>query len=213
MSAPAEPRSDEPVIYPQVSMASLTDRVCAIALRERAYLWWWIAFVPSVALLVLLIVASGYLFYAGLGIWGIDWPVMWGFAILSYVWWIAIASGGTIISALFFLMDVDWRTSINRIAESMMLFGAAVPQPPAVGLLGAAHLCVLLGTLLVHGTDPGSGQRPRPRHHAHPATPVRHFRLRLSRLEPPVAAPPRHLRGDGRGHGAGGGLDPQHRRS
>ena len=135
MSVPAQPRADDPVIDPDVSMASLTDRVCAIALRERAYLWWWIAFVPSIALTLLLVIAIGYLFYAGLGIWGIDWPVMWGFAILSYVWWIAIASGGTIISALFFLMDVEWRTSINRIAESMMLFGAA-----AAGIYPILHL-------------------------------------------------------------------------
>ena len=135
MSVPAAPRSDDPVIYPQVTMAGLTDRVCAIALRERAFLWWWVAFVPSMALALLLVAATGYLFYAGLGIWGIDWPVMWGFAILSYVWWIAIASGGTIISALFFLMDVDWRSSINRIAESMMLFGAA-----AAGIYPILHL-------------------------------------------------------------------------
>ena len=44
-----------------------------------------------------------WLFYAGVGIWGIDWPVAWGFAIINYVWWIAIASGGTFISALFYL--------------------------------------------------------------------------------------------------------------
>ena len=135
MSGLGEPRAADPVIDPEVSMGGLTDRVCAIALRERAYLWWWIAFVPSMALTGLLVVAAGYLFYAGLGIWGIDWPVMWGFAILSYVWWIAIASGGTIISALFFLMDVEWRTSINRIAESMMLFGAA-----AAGIYPILHL-------------------------------------------------------------------------
>ena len=66
-----------------------------------------------------------YLFYAGVGIWGIDWPVAWGFAIINYVWWIAIASGGTFISALFFLTRSEWRNSINRIAESMTLFGAA----------------------------------------------------------------------------------------
>ena len=113
----------------------MTDRICAIALRERAYLWWWIAFVPSMALTLLLVVAIGYLFYAGIGIWGVSWPVMWGFAILSYVWWIAIASGGTIISALFFLMRADWRDSINRIAESMMLFGAA-----AAGIYPILHL-------------------------------------------------------------------------
>ena len=77
MSVPAAPRSDDPVIYPEVSMASLTDRVCAIALRERAYLWWWVAFVPAMALAVLLVVATGYLFYAGLGIWGIASTAGW----------------------------------------------------------------------------------------------------------------------------------------
>jgi molybdopterin-containing oxidoreductase family membrane subunit len=128
-------RIDDPVVSPRLSIAAMTDRVCAIALRERAFLWWWIAFAPSAALALLLIVAIGYLFYAGIGIWGINWPVMWGFAILSYVWWIAIASGGTIISALFFLTNAEWRDSINRIAESMMLFGAA-----AAGIYPILHL-------------------------------------------------------------------------
>ena len=98
---------DDPVVYPSVTMASITDRICAITLRERAFVWWWIAFVPCMALTLLLVVSILYLFYAGIGIWGVSWPVAWGFAILSYVWWIAIASGGTIISALFFLMRVN----------------------------------------------------------------------------------------------------------
>jgi Ni/Fe-hydrogenase subunit HybB-like protein len=135
----AEPRYrahlDDPVIYPNVTVASMTDRVCAITLRKGPYLWWWLAFIPCLALTALLVVAIAYLFYAGIGIWGINWPVMWGFAILSYVWWIAIASGGTIISALFYLLRADWRTSINRIAESMMLFGAA-----AAGIYPILHL-------------------------------------------------------------------------
>ena len=135
MSAARAPRFDDPVVAPGLSSASMTDRVCAIALRERAYCWWWAAFVPCAALTLLLAVSVGYLFYAGVGIWGIDWPVMWGFAILSYVWWIAIASGGTIISALFFLTHADWRASINRVAESMMLFGAA-----AAGVYPILHL-------------------------------------------------------------------------
>ena len=63
-----------------------------------------------------------WLFYAGIGIWGIDWPVVWGFAIINYVWWIAIAIGGTFISALFYLVRSEWRTSVNRIAETMTLF-------------------------------------------------------------------------------------------
>ena len=87
-------RPDDPVIFPNVTMASMTDRICAITLRKRAFLWWWIAFVPCMALTLLLLVSIAYLFYAGIGIWGVSWPVAWGFAILSYVWWIAIASGG-----------------------------------------------------------------------------------------------------------------------
>jgi hypothetical protein len=137
-SAPVDrrlPRPDDPVVRPDLTVGAMTDRICAITLRERPYLWWWAAFVPSIALTLLLVAAVLYLFYAGIGIWGVNWPVMWGFAILSYVWWIAIASGGTIISALFFLMGAEWRDSINRIAESMMLFGAA-----AAGIYPILHL-------------------------------------------------------------------------
>ena len=121
----APPGNDDPVVLPGLTLGSMTDRICAIALRERAFLWWWIALIPCGLLTLVLVGSILWLFYAGVGIWGIDWPVMWGFAIINYVWWIAIASGGTFISALFYLMRVEWRTSINRIAESMTLFAAA----------------------------------------------------------------------------------------
>jgi Ni/Fe-hydrogenase subunit HybB-like protein len=114
-----------PVVAPGETQASVTDKVSALALREQAWLWWWIAFLPSLLLLIIGIGAVAYLFYDGVGVWGIDWPVMWGFALIGYVWWIAIASGGTFISALFYLLRVDWRTSLNRVAESMTLCAAA----------------------------------------------------------------------------------------
>ncbi len=119
------PRLSDPVVLPSATNKSMTDHICAIALRERAFLWWWIAFIPASLLSGLLLVAIVWLFYAGVGIWGIDWPVAWGFALIGYVWWIAIASGGTFTSALFYLVKVEWRTSINRIAETMTLFAAA----------------------------------------------------------------------------------------
>jgi molybdopterin-containing oxidoreductase family membrane subunit len=115
----------EPVTLPGSNNPDMTDHVSAIALRSKAFLWWWIAVAPAALLTSILVGSILYLFYAGVGIWGIDWPVAWGFAIISYVWWIAIASGGTFISALFFLTRSEWRNSINRIAESMTLFGAA----------------------------------------------------------------------------------------
>lgn len=129
------PRIDDPIIHPGLTAGSLTDRIAALALRERAFLWWWIAMLPCAFLTVALFASIIWLFHEGIGIWGVDWPVDWGFAIIEYVWWIAIASGGTFISALFYLMRVEWRTSTNRIAESMTLFAAA-----CAGLFPILHL-------------------------------------------------------------------------
>jgi Ni/Fe-hydrogenase subunit HybB-like protein len=124
-SAPVSPRRDDPVILPGPTIGSMTDHICAIALRKRAFTWWLIAIIPASFLAAVLFAATIWLFYAGIGIWGVDWPVMWGFALIGYVWWIAIASGGTFISALFYLAKVEWRMSLNRLAETMTLFAAA----------------------------------------------------------------------------------------
>ncbi len=58
----------------------------------------------------------------GVGIWGINVPVGWCFAITSFVWWIGIGHAGTLISAILLLLHQKWRTSINRIAEAMTIF-------------------------------------------------------------------------------------------
>ncbi len=71
----------------------------------------------------------------GVGIWGIDVPVMWGFAIVNFVWWIGIGHAGTLISAILLLLKQDWRTSINRFAEAMTLFAVA-----CAGLFPLLHL-------------------------------------------------------------------------
>ncbi len=135
MSGKVRPRATDPVVLPGPTLASVTDRICALALRERAFIWWWAAVLVSGFLTAVLFGSIVWLFYAGIGVWGVDWPVMWGFALVNYVWWIAIASGGTFISALFYLMRVEWRTSTNRIAESMTLFAAA-----CAGIYPVLHL-------------------------------------------------------------------------
>ena len=70
-----------------------------------------------------------------MGIWGIDVPVMWGFAIVNFVWWIGIGHAGTLISAILLLLKQEWRTSINRFAEAMTLFAVA-----CAGLFPLLHL-------------------------------------------------------------------------
>ncbi|MCB0360164.1 MAG: polysulfide reductase NrfD, partial [Bdellovibrionales bacterium] len=57
----------------------------------------------------------------GVGVWGINIPVAWGFAITNFVWWIGIGHAGTFISAILFLSKQRWRTSINRVTEAMTL--------------------------------------------------------------------------------------------
>ena len=125
MSGSKPPLPRDPVVLPGPTIGSMTDHICAIALRKHAFLWWWVAIIPALLLTGVLVGAILWLFYAGIGIWGVDWPVVWGFAIINYVWWIAIASGGTFISALFYLVKVEWRTSLNRLAETMTVFAAA----------------------------------------------------------------------------------------
>ena len=74
---------------------------------------------------MLLLVSLAYLLVKGIGIWGINIPVGWGFAIINFVWWIGIGHAGTLISAILLLLKQTWRTSINRFAEAMTLFAVA----------------------------------------------------------------------------------------
>ena len=65
------------------------------------------------------------LLFKGVGVWGINIPVGWGFDIINFVWWIGIGHAGTLISAILLLFRQQWRTSINRAAEAMTLFAVA----------------------------------------------------------------------------------------
>jgi molybdopterin-containing oxidoreductase family membrane subunit len=76
----------------------------------------------SLSLLGLLGVSVAYLVWEGVGIWGLNNPVAWGWAIVNFVFWIGIGHAGTLISAILFLFRQKWRTSINRFAEAMTLF-------------------------------------------------------------------------------------------
>ena len=136
LEGPAGPyHVEDPVVLGAPTIGSMTDEICSIALRQSAALWLLLAMIPALLLTGVLAAAIFWVFYKGVGIWGIDWPVAWGFAIINYVWWIAIASGGTFISALFYLVRVEWRTSLNRIAETMTVFAAA-----CAGLYPILHL-------------------------------------------------------------------------
>jgi molybdopterin-containing oxidoreductase family membrane subunit len=110
-----------PLVSNQRSPGWITDKVAGI-IEGKTPAWWWWAFVPSVMLLGLLVAMICYLVSTGVGVWGVSHPVMWGWAIINFVWWIGIGHAGTLISAILFLLRQRWRTSINRAAEAMTIF-------------------------------------------------------------------------------------------
>src|SRR5574339_751136 len=113
------------VIEPGHSFGTVTEKIAAIVLTKRhPYSWFFGLFVGFMGTMMLLM-ALTYLLVKGTGIWGINIPVGWGFAIINFVWGIGIGHAGTLISAILLLLKQDWRTSINRFAEAMTLFAVA----------------------------------------------------------------------------------------
>jgi len=114
-----------PVIEPGHTYSSVTDKISAIVLTRPTSLGWVAGFAISFTMVMVLTISLAWLIIKGVGIWGINIPVGWGFAIVNFVWWIGIGHAGTLISAILFLLNQQWRTSINRFAEAMTLFAVA----------------------------------------------------------------------------------------
>jgi Ni/Fe-hydrogenase subunit HybB-like protein len=126
---------EEPLLAREHNFASVTDKIASIVLARQLKRGWVAGFAISFALSMVLFVSIAWLFTKGVGIWGIQIPVAWGFAIVNFVWWVGIGHAGTLISAILLLLKQEWRTSINRFAEAMTLFAVA-----CAGLFPLLHL-------------------------------------------------------------------------
>lgn len=116
------PAIEEGALLPVRPFASINEQITRIVLHPPYRRNWWIGILISGALTLVLIISIGWLFLRGVGIWGINIPVNWSLAIINYVWWIAIGSAGTLISALLLVVGASWRNSLNRFAEAMTVF-------------------------------------------------------------------------------------------
>ena len=114
-------KTSEPLILGNPTYESITNDVSQIVERKTP-LPWYILFAMAVSLALLLFGMLGYLFFEGVGVWGLNVPVSWGWAIINFVFWVGIGHAGTLISAILFLLRQKWRTSINRFAEAMTIF-------------------------------------------------------------------------------------------
>ena len=119
---PPDPDVKLPVIGPSQTFNTVTTQISSVILSRKTPWQWWAVFSFAVFLLGGFVVAITWIFGKGVGIWGIEIPVAWGFAITNFVWWIGIGHAGTLISAFLLLLNQSWRSSINRFAEAMTIF-------------------------------------------------------------------------------------------
>ncbi|HEX7069257.1 MAG TPA: NrfD/PsrC family molybdoenzyme membrane anchor subunit, partial [Rhodothermales bacterium] len=114
-------QEDPPLIRGDLSFHDITEMV-AIHSERKTPLGWYMAFGVAATMLAIFAIALSYQVYNGVGVWGNNQPVGWGWPIVNFVFWVGIGHAGTLISAILFLFRQKWRTSINRSAEAMTLF-------------------------------------------------------------------------------------------
>ncbi|MEN8224736.1 MAG: NrfD/PsrC family molybdoenzyme membrane anchor subunit [Bacteroidota bacterium] len=101
------------------SYHQITEDVLKPLEAKRPPAWWYISIFVS----IIMILAGMWAIYVtvstGIGTWGVNNNVGWGFGIINFVWWIGIGHAGTAFSIFLLILRQKWRTSINRAAEAM----------------------------------------------------------------------------------------------
>ncbi|HQX57407.1 MAG TPA: hypothetical protein PLP07_15900, partial [Pyrinomonadaceae bacterium] len=107
----------DPLVTGDRTYADVSNDINLIHER-KAGTGWWIAFGIAVTLLTVGVIAGYLTVTIGIGTWGLNRTVGWAFDITNFVFWIGIGHAGTFISAILYLFNQKWRTSINRSAEA-----------------------------------------------------------------------------------------------
>lgn len=137
-------RETDQIIATGHTYETATGKLSDIVLVNKHPFAWWLLMGIGALLVVVLQSVITKLVSTGIGIWGNNQPVAWGFDIINFVWWIGIGHAGTLISAILFLFRQEWRTSINRFAESMTIFAVMCAGMYPLLHLGRPWLCYWL---------------------------------------------------------------------
>ena len=113
-----------PLVLGDPSYHEVTSQISEIIENKTPRRWYYLIAVTG-AITLMLFGMLTYLVTTGIGVWGNNSPVFWGWDITNFVFWIGIGHAGTLISAILFLLRQKWRTAINRSAEAMTLFAVA----------------------------------------------------------------------------------------
>jgi molybdopterin-containing oxidoreductase family membrane subunit len=124
----------EPLVQGDPDYGKITADI-ASPLERRATGMWWLAFLIAAGCLGLGTAAIAWLIYKGIGTWGLNRTIGWGWDITNFVFWVGIGHAGTLISAILLLFRQRWRTSIARAAEAMTIFAVC-----CAGLFPIIHM-------------------------------------------------------------------------
>jgi len=130
-----DPAQQTPLVLGDETFTSITDKVCGIVEKPKPPRAWYIAITFTSLLTLMLFAMLAHLITTGIGVWGVNSTVGWGWAIVNFVFWVGIGHAGTLISAILFLLRQRWRTSINRFAEAMTIFAVV-----CAGIFPAVHV-------------------------------------------------------------------------
>jgi Ni/Fe-hydrogenase subunit HybB-like protein len=110
-----------PLVVGDKSLSDVTKDVCR-PIENKPSTSWKVGFTLAVIFLTLLLITLGITVWVGIGTWGLNKTVQWGWDITNFVFWVGIGHAGTLISAILLLFRQKWRMSINRSAEAMTIF-------------------------------------------------------------------------------------------
>jgi Ni/Fe-hydrogenase subunit HybB-like protein len=89
---------------------------------DRPPKWWYVGIFIGISMVIVGFWSVYNLVSTGIGLWGLNNNVGWGWDIINFVWWIGIGHAGTAFSIFLLILRQRWRTSINRAAEAMTVF-------------------------------------------------------------------------------------------
>lgn len=110
-----------PLVTETRSYGQVTDEILG-HIEKGPHKSWYIGISVSALALLIGVMTVAYQIKTGIGTWGLNKTVGWGWDITNFVFWVGIGHAGTLISAILLLFRQRWRTSINRAAEAMTIF-------------------------------------------------------------------------------------------
>ena len=111
----------EPLIKGNKTYSQITKDIAA-PIEGKPGKTWYMGLTISLSAMFFGLAMMAWTVWEGIGTWGLNRTIGWGWGITNFVWWVGIGHAGTFISAILLLFRQKWRTSINRSAEAMTIF-------------------------------------------------------------------------------------------